>query len=812
MGKQEFKLPYAGIDEVNGLSVLYGEEGDFSVIISVVNPVLIYSADEAAYKDFHLLLLNVVKILGEGYIMQKQDIFSRKVYYPKEQTEWLQQKYDEHFSGREYIEHSTFLIITREVKRRTMYVYDNKAFMGFLSDVSKIVELLKSASISPKMLSRVEIEKYIARMLAMDFSAEHFSLNNFRAGDNEIGMGERAVRCMSLVDVDAIDLPESIGPYLNVTDGKGLEEFPMDNLHFLSSVPGISCLIYNQLIEVPSQGMTLNKLQLKRKRHSGVPDPANQMCVEDIDKLLVDVARENQLLVNAHYSLLVCSGVDSLDTSCNYIEAALFKQGIIPSKNAYNQLELFRSALPGNAVALKKYDWFLTTADAALCLFYKERMMIDEPSKFLMRFADRRGIPVGIDLADLPMENGRITNRSKFILGNSGTGKSFFMNSLLEQYMGYNYDVVIVDVGHSYSGLCSYFGGKYYTYTEEHPITMNPFVISEAEYNIEKKDFLKTLIGLLLKGADGYVSQIEDTVFSNVLSAYYSDFFLGDAEYALCFDTFYHYSVAKIAEIMQTEKISFDLDEYRYVLKKFCLGGEYGRLLNESADNSDFTERLIVYEIDSIKENKILFPIVTLSIMDLVLQKMRHRTAQRKALVLEEAWKAIASPLMANYLLFFYKTMRKFWGEPIVVTQELNDIIGNAVVKDSILASSDTICLLDQSKYKGNYEQVAKLLVLPEAEQRKIFTVNTLENKSGRGKFKEVYIKRGGIGEVYGVEVSLFQYLTFTTEKPEKTAVESYVSRYGSYRLGLENFVSDMKSSGLSLPDFVRRVNATAYN
>jgi len=812
MGKQEFKLPYAGIDEVNGLSVLYGEQGDFSVIISVVNPVLIYSADEAAYKDFHLLLLNVVKILGEGYILQKQDVFTKKTYHSRRQTELLQQKYEEHFSGREYIEHSSFMIITRQVKRRGMYVYDKKAFMEFLSDVAKVLELLKGALISPKILNRGEVEKHITRMLAMNFSAEHFSLNNFRAGDNEIGLGERAVRCMSLVDVDAIDLPESIGPYLKVTDGKGLEDFPMDNLHFLSSVPGISCLVYNQLIEVPGQGMTLNKLQLKRKRHSGVPDPANQMCVEDIDKLLVDVARENQLLVNAHYSLLVCCEVDSLDTSCNYIEAALFQQGIIPSKNAYNQIELFRSALPGNAVELKKYDWFLTTADAALCLFYKERMMVDEPSKFLMRFADRRGIPVGIDLADLPMENGRITNRSKFVLGNSGTGKSFFMNSLLEQYMGYNYDVVIVDVGHSYSGLCSYFGGKYYTYTEEHPITMNPFVISEAEYNIEKKDFLKTLIGLLLKGAEGYVSQIEDTVFSNVLSAYYSDFFLGKAEYALCFDTFYHYSVAKIAQIMQTEKISFDLDEYRYVLKKFCYGGEYGRLLNESADKSDFTERLIVYEIDSIKENKILFPIVTLSIMDLVLQKMRHRTAQRKALVLEEAWKAIASPLMANYLLFFYKTMRKFWGEPIVVTQELNDIIGNAVIKDSILASSDTICLLDQSKYKGNYEHVAKLLVLPEAEQRKIFTVNALENKSGRGRFKEVYIKRGGIGEVYGVEVSLFQYLTFTTEKPEKTAVESYVSRLGSYRHGLERFIADMKSSGLSLPDFVRKVNATVYN
>jgi len=807
MGKQEFKLPYAGIEEIKGLSILYGESSDFSVIISIENPVLIYSADPDAYQGFHHLLLNVIKILGEGYILQKQDAFARKIYQAKVQTEPLQQKYDEHFSGRAYIDHACHLIITRQVKRRAMYVYDKKALLDFVSNISKVCELLKGASLSPRLFSRPEIERYVSRMLAMDFSSDNFSLNNLRAGDTEIGIGEKAIRCMSVVNIDSIDMPEAIGSYLTASDGKGLQEFPMDNLSFLSSVPGISAIVYNQLIEVPSQRLTLNKLQLKRKRHSGVPDPANLMCVEDIDKLLIDVARENQLLVNAHYSLLVCCELQFLDTSCNFIEASLFQQGIIPSKNAYNQMELFRSALPGNAVELKKYDWFLTTADAALCLFYKERLMRDEPSDFLMRFTDRRGIPVGIDLADLPMDSGRITNRSKFVLGSSGTGKSFFMNSLLEQYMLYNYDIVIVDVGHSYSGLCSYFGGKYYTYTEEHPITMNPFFISEAEYNIEKKDFLKTLIGLLLKGADGSVSQIEDTVFSNVLSAYYSDFFLGKADFALCFDSFYYYSLDKISQIKENEKVSFDLDEYRYVLKKFSFGGEYGRLLNENADFSDFTERFIVYEIDSIKENRVLFPIVTLVIMDLVLQKMRHRTGQRKAMILEEAWKAIASPLMANYILYLYKTMRKFWGEPIVVTQELGDIIGNAVIKDSILASSDTICLMDQSKFRGDYTQVAKLLSLSEVEQRKIFTINSLENKAGRGKFKEVYIKRGSTGEVYGVEVSIFQYLTFTTEKPEKTAVEYYVKRFGSYPAGLEAFTADMRSGGLSLPEFVKKVN-----
>jgi type IV secretory pathway VirB4 component len=336
----------------------------------------------------------------------------------------------------------------------------------------------------------------------------------------------------------------------------------VDNLFFLHSVPDYRCIIYNQLIEIPGQQLTLNKLELKRKRHSGVPDPANMMAVEDIDQLLVDVARENQLLVNAHFNILLCADNEKISKAANYIEAALFQQGIIPSRNAYNQLELFRSALPGGGVELKKYDWFLTTSDAAICLLFKEALQIDEQSDFLIRFTDRQGIPVGIDPADLPMRTGRINNRSKFTLGPSGSGKSFFMNALVEQYCRYNMDVVIVDTGDSYSGLCSYYGGKYITYTEEKPISMNPFAMSQKEFNLEKKDFLKTLIALLWKGADGQLTQIEDTVISNVLSSYYYEHFWLDPgpqnprrPDKLDFDSFYTYSVERIRENLRPGRI-----------------------------------------------------------------------------------------------------------------------------------------------------------------------------------------------------------------------------------------------------------------
>jgi conjugation system TraG family ATPase len=806
--KNSFELPYAGIDRVNGLSILYGLRGDYSVIFKIKNPVLQYAADPDGYNSYHNLLLNLVKILGEGHIIQKQDVFCRKQYKGKPAPEFLQQKYHEHFEGREYTAICTYLVITRQVKRNAFYVFDQKALNEFKQSVLKTNDLLTGAGIQPKLLEERDIQHYVKRILGMSFSADTITLDNLLSLDQELKMGGRTIRCISLIDTDLIDLPERVAPFTEKQEGQTKSTLPVDNFSFLHTVPGYDCMIFNQVLEVPQQRVTLNKLELKRKRHSGVPDPANLLCVEDIDHLLSDVARDNQLLVNVHFNIIVCAQDDRISRAVNYIEAALFQQGIIPSRNAYNQMELYRSVLPGNAVELKKYDWFLTTSDAALCFFFKEALLTDDPSDFLVRFTDRQGIPVAIDLADLPMRTNRISARNKFVLGGTGTGKSFAVNSLVEQYLLYNMDVVLVDTGHSYSGLCSYYNGKYITYTDQNPITMNPFQITESEYNIEKKDFLVTLISLLWKGADGSVSSVERDVISNVISSYYA-FAFGEDEYTLAFNSFYDFALDKIPQIKSEEHIPFDVDEFRYVLKKFYKGGEFQSILNQAADNSLFTEKLIVFEIDSIKENRILFPIVTLIIMDVFIQKMRYRSAYRKCLIVEEAWKAIASPLMAGYLLYLYKTVRKFWGEAIVVTQELGDILGNAVVKDSILSNSDTVILLDQSRYKDNYGEIAKLLSLSETEQKKIFTINQLDNKDGRGKFKEVYIRRGTTGEVYGVEVSIFQYLTYTTEKPEKSAVEKYVTLFHDYPAALTAFVGDLQRSGLTLEAFVKKVNDT---
>jgi len=799
--KNLFNIPYAGVNKDGSFDLLIGLTGEYSVVIEINNPVTRYSADPSGYEEYHHLLINIVKILGEGHLLQKHDIICRYAFHAKEANEYLQRHYNAHFEGRECLTVKTYLTITRQVKRGAFYTYDAKGMRDFLQAVGKVLDVLPSA----RVMDEAAINQLVLQMLSMNFSVGQISLNNLSPTETEVNLGSRAVRCISLINIDSIDLPPDVSTHIELNDKESTRGFPVDFLSFLFKIPACDAVVYNQVIEIPNQVMTLRKLEQKKKRHAGIPDPANQLCVEDIDLLLTDVARENQLLVNAHFNIMVCAPKETLHKASNFVESSLFQLGIIPSKNAYNQLELFRTALPGNGGELKVYDWFLTTCDAAMCFFFKESLPKDEPSDFLLRFTDRQGIPIGIDPADLPMRIGRINNRNKFVLGPSGSGKSFFMNALIEQYMLYNMDVVIVDTGHSYSGLCAYYNGKYITYTDTSPITMNPFKMTEKEYNIEKKDFLCTLIGVAWKGAEGILTPVERDVIANVISAYYATNFQINGE--LKFDTFYDFALQKIPEIKQEEKIVFDFDEFRYVLKKFYKGGEFATMLNKETDKSLFTERFIVYEIDSIKEHKILFPLVTLTIMDVFIQKMRYRSGRRKALIVEEAWKAIASPLMAGYLLYLYKTVRKFWGEAIVVTQELGDIIGNSVVKASIINNSDTVCLLDQTKFRDNYNEIAALLAISETERRKIFTINQLDNAENRGRFKEVYIRRGATGEVYGVEVSLHQYLTYTTEKPEKSAVEKYIERYGTYAEGLDAFVNDFQLSGKSLPAFITYVN-----
>ena len=964
--KQAFDIPFIGYDYGKDFNwdfdVLFGQYGNPIIGIKIKNMVEQYSADPDNYLHFHTILNQVVSIIGEGRIVQKLDIFSKKKYIAEPSHQFLQQKYSEHFDGRLFKTIETVLLFTDIVddklkKKNKQYNHSEKGYKELRDKCQKVFMLLKQSDCEPQFLLEKDFEYYISGVLSMKFS-EVPTFDNIKSTNEYLKIGKRFVKNISYVDVENIDLPSEIEPYSILGGNGAAAETAVDNFTFINELEDYETIVYNQIITIPPQAQQQRELDKKKKKHEGAANnsPSNAIIAEEIQTLLHNIAIDGQLVVNAHFSILFSAEtLEKMEGTQSLVENKLFTKGIIVSKNAYNQLELFRSAIPGNATELREYDLFMTTSEAALCFFFKESYPVNEESNFYLRFTDRQGVPLKVDPSDSPMKTGRINNRNKFVLGPSGSGKSFLMNNIIEQYLTYNYDVVIVDTGDSYSGTCKYKGGRYIQYTEEKPITMNPFLMNKEEFNIEKIEFLTNLIFLIWQGPDAMMSSAQKSILDNVLMSYYHQYFnsgtpwyenktseelilylskyniheedlfteyeneakgkrnyydilgiafdaksdeikeafrrlaieyhpdknLNNPDYdsekfykvyeayetlndeekrkiynetqliliksneiirqpksaeewnesfrkaiikkikeleeklvakELSFNGFYEYCDRFLPVYLNNKKHKinekeFNLRTFLFVLKDFYKGGRYGTTLNNKADESLFDEPFIVFEIDNVKDNPKLFPIVTLIIMDTFIQKMRLRKDRRKALIIEEAWKAIASKLMGGYILYLYKTVRKFWGEAVVVTQELDDIIGNAVVNDSIINNSDTFILLDQTKFKDNFDRIAALLSLNKVEQNKIFTINNLNNKFGRSRFKEFYLKRGSKGEVYGNEVSLEQYLTYTTEKPEKSAVEYYVQKYGNYDEALCKIVADLKSFGDSLENLVSLVN-----
>ena len=266
----------------------------------------------------------------------------------------------------------------------------------------------------------------------------------------------------------------------------------------------------------------------------------------------------------------------------------------------------------------------------------------------------------------------------------------------------------------------------------------------------------------------------------------------------LSFDTFYEYSCERIPQMIQEKSIAFPINEFAAILEPFHKGGKLDTILNNDMDLNLFDEKFIVFEIDKIKDDPVLFPIVVLIIMDVFLQKMRIKKG-RKALIIEEAWKAISSPTMAEYIKYLYKTVRKFHGIAGVVTQELNDVIDSPIVKEAIINNSDIKILLDQSKFKDRYDEIAAILGITDVQRQQIFTINSLDNHEGRNYFKEVWICRGQSADVYGVEEPPECYMAYTTERAEKEALKIYIRHYGGDTIeGIRHFCSDMEKAGLA--------------
>ena len=747
-------------------------------------------------------------------ILHKQDIFITEKYEPdsrKDDLSFLSRSFERHFNERPYLHHTCYLFLTKTTRERSRQqsnwntlcrgflvpkeIRDKETVERFMEAVGQFESIVNDSGLV--RLERLTTEEItgtenepgiIERYLTLSADGTTM-LQDMQLNPDEMRIGDKRLCLHTLSDLD--DLPGKVR-----TDGR-YERLSTDRsdcrLSYAAPVGVmLSCdHIYNQWIFIDDSNENLSRFEKMAKNMQSLSrySRSNQINKEWLDEYLNEAHSNGLQSVRCHCNIVAwAENGDELRRVKNDVGSALALMECTPHHNTTDLPALYWAGIPGNEADFPAEETFYTFTGQALCFFTAETCYRNSLSPFGIRMVDRlTGKPVFLDISDLPMKKGVVTNRNKFILGPSGSGKSFFTNHLVRQYWEQGTHILLVDTGNSYKGLCDLIhqktgrdDGIYFTYKENDPISFNPFFTEDYQYDIEKRDSIKTLILTLWKREDEPPRRSEEVALSNAVSLYIEKI-KKNRKIKPNFNSFYDFVRKDYRKVLADKNVrekDFDVDGFLNVLEPYYKNGEYGYLLNSDKELDLLNKRFIVFELDVVKDNPILFPVVTIIIMETFINKMRRLQGIRKMILIEEAWKAIAKEGMANYIRYLFKTVRKFYGEAVVVTQEVDDIISSPVVKETIINNSDCKILLDQRKYQNKFDQIQNLLGLTDKERSQILSIN-LANAANR-LYKEVWIGLGGTqSAVYATEVSAEEYLCYTTEETEKLELTRLTEKLG---------------------------------
>lgn len=811
-------LPIMGVEH----DCILSKQGDITIAFEAELPE-IFSLSDQEYEAFHQAWVKAIKILPEYTVFHKQDWFIDKRYepdYSKHDSSFLSMSSERFFNERPFLDHRCYIFLTKKPAERKLstsllstlirrsivpqQVLDTQLHSDFEISAGQFKRIIEDSSFVN--LKRIKEEDLLSQDSRTGLIERYCFLSDsikpsltrdidFKSG---IQVGDRHCEIYTLGDAE--DLPALCGPRIN------FDRYSTDKTKFsvgFSSALGqlLPCNhLLNQYVFIENSRKTIQKLESKRLRLQSLSaySRENSIARDATNEFLNEAISQQRLPVKAHFNLLVWSDAkDEKNEIKNKVSSALAQMDAAVKHETIGAPQIYWAGIPGNAADFPMNDTFDTFAEQATCFLNMETNYRSSLSPIGIRLGDRlTGRPVHVDISDEPVKKGICTNRNKFILGPSGSGKSFFTNHMIRSYYEQGTHIVLVDVGHSYKGLCDMVKGYYFTYEEKNPIRFNPFYISEGDtLDTEKKESIKTLLLALWKKDNESFNRSEYVALSNALQLYYEKLDTNPQTFP-CFDSFYEFLQKEFVEVLTGDKVKekdFDIDNFLYVLRPFYRGGEFDYLLNATQNLELLQERFIVFELDNIKDHPILFPVVTIIIMEVFISKMRKLKGIRKMILIEEAWKAIAKEGMAEYIKYLFKTVRKFFGEAVVVTQEVEDIISSPVVKQAIINNSDCKILLDQSKYQNKFGQIQELLGLTEKEKTLVLSVNKANDPTK--KYKEVFISLGGmLSRVYRTEVSLEEYLSYTTEETEKVKVMQYARKYGSIQKGISVLASEMQN------------------
>ena len=779
-----------------GDGIILSKRGDICMGWEVLLPPA-FRCNEEKYNSLIASLGGAIALLPDYTIIHKQDVFMRKRYSSERVSGFLEKAYEEHFDGREYLDHRCFLWLSFSSKKNVRG--GSSGLLGLaaagLPSASQIGRMVTAAEQFGAMLSGNSLLS-LRRLTEEDiFGSErpgilqdylNFTdggadvLSDIQVSPDKIRVGDKEIVCHLFADLD--QLPGEVASCKRNRDLSTENSAVM--LSYLNDIgQSLDCehVVNWFCVKEPLKDIH-GSLDSKRRQMQSMSarNAENRKYAEEINEYLETAATEQMSTVRCH--LNVFSTDDNLTTT------AISKLGVTPVRDTANAPAQFWTSIPGNESGLAFSEYMTMEMQSSLCLNLYDGFDTGIADGVL-KMSDRiRLVPQRFDIQEKALDHGLIENYNVFLLGPSGSGKSFFMNKYLRSCYVAGQHCFLIDVGASYRALCHIIkeesegkDGTYYTFEKGKPISFNPFrnVKRFSQADSEAMNFLFTLMVTLWKNGKVEISSSAEKYVRESISAFLRQW---DGVSDPIFNDYFEFVRDVFGDLLAKEEAGkeyFDLKDFLISLEQFYKGGPYDYLLNSAESVNILEDRFVVFEIDHIKGDPVIYPITTLVIMDAFMEKMTSNS-DFKVMCIEEAWKAIMGTQMATYMLELWKTARKHRTSAMVVTQELKDITSSPIIKDSIVENSGVKILLDQTKYVNRFDVLASELSLSEDDKAMVLSLNRLKIPGASGR--EVFFNLGNKKSfVMRLEVSPEERIAFSSQKRDKEKLAAAVAKTGSY-------------------------------
>lgn len=761
----------------------------------------IYSLSEKDFEDIHGSWFQAFKSLPVSTIIHKQDIYRKKDYSATQlpNKSFLERVTHDYFKGREYIEHTSYLFFVLPLNKALNASKFTNPFRKAEKGIHKkldhsVTEFVTSVNDAVSFInnSRKVSMSPIAEDEIFELSNTYF--NGFNEGfDTDIQLKKSNIEIgENHFDVLAINSELCFGDV--VQSSKTNDKFTSDDFVFHQGfMDGLGLNlnenhIVNQIIYLDDKHKWRKLLdkKIEELNKSSNFGTQNKVILKKIEDIVAKINEDDSSrIIRGHLNIIFWSReARQLSSIASKIKTEFKELDIVPYyPKGEERKHYFLNSYCCFTSNFSNEDLYVTDLKHALCLYINNGNYKSDETGII--FNDRQhNIPVLKDVWDERKK--RIKARNFAIFAPTGEGKSFLANNILRQYFESGVRLVVIDLGGSYSKFAKLYPNDHIIlrYEQGKNLGINPFYISnESDLTPERlEDLAIFLLELLASGKE--TTKAEEVAVKKVLLHYYAAIRTAHSLASL-----YQFIDDKKDTLIGELKIReehFSVYNFLHILSEYVDDGLYSFLFNVSEDQTYKIEdkRLIVFELDEVKDNKEILSVMLKLIKSAIQRTIWRNRAEKGIILFDEFAKQLKFGNVLESVEFYYQAIRKQNGAIGIILQSINQLPNNST-SASILENTQIVYSLNNEK---GYEELQKRLNLSSHDLNQLKSIRN--NLTGERKYTEMFIKIGKESNIFRLEVPKEVYAAYLTDGKESEAIMQLFNEHQDMEKAIQIFIN----------------------